>query len=166
MRSAVAFPGLSWSRTFRTRAPVRFTSAYTEAEAVRKKVGDRPTTCTEPFNFVRKMACPFGWDWGSTLVTAGMWRPACPDRDSARPPPRMDVEVVPTATGCQVMITARTLIRDLLPARRPAAPGGRRRSGPDHLAARRAPHHRRARLDGRTGPARRRRALRQPRRSA
>ncbi|MFD1939749.1 glycoside hydrolase family 2 protein [Nonomuraea mangrovi] len=55
---------------------VRFTSAYTEAEAVRKEVGDRPTTYTEPFNFVRKMACSFGWDWGPTLVTAGMWRPA------------------------------------------------------------------------------------------
>ncbi|MDP9867934.1 hypothetical protein J2S55_007200 [Streptosporangium brasiliense] len=80
---------------------------------MRKQVGDRPTTCTEPFNFVRKMACSSGWDWGPTLVTAGMWRSACPDRDFACPPPRMDVEVVPTATGCQVMITARTLIRDL-----------------------------------------------------
>ncbi|MFE3450389.1 glycoside hydrolase family 2 protein [Nonomuraea sp. NPDC059194] len=54
---------------------VRFTSAYTEAEAVRAKVGDRPTTYSEPFNFVRKMACSFGWDWGPTLVTAGIWRP-------------------------------------------------------------------------------------------
>ncbi|NRQ36709.1 glycoside hydrolase family 2 protein [Nonomuraea sp. NN258] len=54
---------------------VRFTSAYTEAESVRKEVGDRPTTYTEPFNFVRKMASSFGWDWGPTLVTAGLWRP-------------------------------------------------------------------------------------------
>jgi beta-mannosidase len=27
-------------------------------------------------SFVRKMACNFGWDWGPSLVTAGMWRPA------------------------------------------------------------------------------------------
>ncbi|GAA2878854.1 beta-mannosidase [Actinoplanes cyaneus] len=54
---------------------VRFTSAYTEADAVREKLGDRPNAYPEPFNLVRKMACSFGWDWGPTLVTAGIWRP-------------------------------------------------------------------------------------------
>ncbi|MFD9538611.1 glycoside hydrolase family 2 protein [Streptomyces sp. NPDC060022] len=54
---------------------VRFTSAYTEAEALREKLGDRPATYREPFQFIRKMACSFGWDWGPTLVTAGLWRP-------------------------------------------------------------------------------------------
>jgi beta-mannosidase len=54
---------------------VRFTSAYTEAHAVREKLGPRPNAYPEPFNFVRKMACSFGWDWGPTLVTAGIWRP-------------------------------------------------------------------------------------------
>ena len=28
-----------------------------------------------PFNFIRKMACNFGWDWGPSLVTAGVWQP-------------------------------------------------------------------------------------------
>jgi beta-mannosidase len=55
---------------------VAFTSAYTEAEAVRDALGPRPNAYPEPFNFVRKMACSFGWDWGPTLVTAGVWRPA------------------------------------------------------------------------------------------
>ncbi|WP_051951756.1 glycoside hydrolase family 2 protein [Actinacidiphila yeochonensis] len=53
---------------------VAFTSAYEEAEAVRAALGPRPNAYPEPFNFVRKMACSFGWDWGPTLVTAGIWR--------------------------------------------------------------------------------------------
>ncbi|GAB1692523.1 glycoside hydrolase family 2 protein [Krasilnikovia sp. M28-CT-15] len=54
---------------------VRFTSAYTEAEKVRDLLGARDNAYPEPFNFIRKMACSFGWDWGPTLVTAGIWRP-------------------------------------------------------------------------------------------
>ncbi|NGN63320.1 glycoside hydrolase family 2 protein [Streptomyces sp. A7024] len=54
---------------------VRFTSAYTEAEAQRERLGARPNSYPEPFQYLRKMACSFGWDWGPTLVTAGMWRP-------------------------------------------------------------------------------------------
>ncbi|MEU7908540.1 glycosyl hydrolase 2 galactose-binding domain-containing protein [Actinoplanes sp. NPDC049118] len=54
---------------------VRFTSAYTEAERVRDALGPRPNAYPEPFQFIRKMACAFGWDWGPTLVTAGIWRP-------------------------------------------------------------------------------------------
>ncbi|GAB2568923.1 beta-mannosidase [Paractinoplanes abujensis] len=53
---------------------VRFTSAYAEAERLRAQLGERPNAYPEPFNFVRKMACSFGWDWGPTLVTAGIWR--------------------------------------------------------------------------------------------
>ncbi|GAA1685220.1 glycoside hydrolase family 2 protein [Nonomuraea maheshkhaliensis] len=54
---------------------VLFTSAYTEAEAQQERLGARPNAYAEPFNFVRKMAASFGWDWGPTLVTAGIWRP-------------------------------------------------------------------------------------------
>ncbi|AEV84768.1 beta-mannosidase [Actinoplanes sp. SE50] len=54
---------------------VRFESAYTEAERVRELLGARDNAYPEPFNFIRKMACSFGWDWGPTLVTAGIWRP-------------------------------------------------------------------------------------------
>ncbi|MEV7886588.1 glycoside hydrolase family 2 protein [Streptomyces sp. NPDC002817] len=58
------------------RLSVRFASAYAEAEAVRGKLGERPAAYHEPFQYIRKMACSFGWDWGPTLVTAGIWRPA------------------------------------------------------------------------------------------
>jgi beta-mannosidase len=58
------------------RLAIRFDSAYRHAEEVRERLGERPNAYPEPFNFIRKMACNFGWDWGPTLVTAGIWRPA------------------------------------------------------------------------------------------
>lgn len=54
---------------------VVFASPYGYAEAVRAEVGDRPGAYAEPYQFIRKMACGFGWDWGPTLVTSGIWRP-------------------------------------------------------------------------------------------
>lgn len=54
---------------------VRFDSAYGYAEAVRDALGERPNAYPEPFQYIRKMACNFGWDWGPTLVTAGIWQP-------------------------------------------------------------------------------------------
>jgi beta-mannosidase len=53
---------------------VRFASAYRYAEHVRETLGDRPNAYPEPFPFIRKMACNFGWDWGPTLVGAGIWQ--------------------------------------------------------------------------------------------
>ncbi|WBB68540.1 glycoside hydrolase family 2 protein [Micromonospora sp. WMMD812] len=54
---------------------VLFESAYRYAEGHRDRLGDRPNAYPEPFHFIRKMACNFGWDWGPTLVTAGIWQP-------------------------------------------------------------------------------------------
>ncbi|MCZ9350935.1 glycoside hydrolase family 2 protein [Streptomyces mutabilis] len=54
---------------------VEFASAYDEAASVRALTGERPNVYPEPFQYIRKMACSFGWDWGPTLVTAGIWRP-------------------------------------------------------------------------------------------
>ncbi|WP_394428291.1 glycoside hydrolase family 2 protein [Streptomyces sp. SGAir0957] len=53
---------------------VTFDSAYDEAHAVKALTGERPNAYPEPFQYIRKMACSFGWDWGPTVVTAGMWR--------------------------------------------------------------------------------------------
>ncbi|MFJ6195580.1 glycoside hydrolase family 2 protein [Micromonospora sp. NPDC092111] len=53
---------------------VRFDSAYRYAEGQRDRLGDRPNAYPEPFQFIRKMACNFGWDWGPTVVTAGIWQ--------------------------------------------------------------------------------------------
>ncbi|XVU24417.1 glycoside hydrolase family 2 protein [Actinoplanes sp. CA-054009] len=54
---------------------ITFTSAYAYAEAEQQRLGHRPNAYDEPFNFIRKQACNFGWDWGPTLVTAGIWQP-------------------------------------------------------------------------------------------
>jgi len=42
------------------------------AEAVRPL--PRADVYDLPFNQVRKMACSFGWDWGPTTLTSGLWR--------------------------------------------------------------------------------------------
>lgn len=57
---------------------VDFQSAYEHGEEVRKRLGsaaDIPQNYPGPSNLIRKMACNFGWDWGPTVVTAGIWKP-------------------------------------------------------------------------------------------
>jgi beta-mannosidase len=51
---------------------VRFASAYTEAEAACERLGQRAGEYPEPLQFIRKMACSFGWVWGPPLATAGI----------------------------------------------------------------------------------------------
>ncbi len=55
---------------------VRFDSAALYARAMREKMGDLPNVYPdfEPYNFIRKNACNFGWDWGPTLITCGIWK--------------------------------------------------------------------------------------------
>ncbi|WP_333739658.1 glycoside hydrolase family 2 protein [Streptomyces sp. IBSBF 2806] len=104
---------------------VRFVSAYGEAEAVRAIVGERPNVYPAPSQYIRKMACSFGWDWGPTLVTAGMWRPVRLEHWSTARIARMrplvtvsqetgrvevHVEVERTATGTGRRLTARVTV--------------------------------------------------------
>ena len=55
---------------------VTFASALRSARDEAARLGERPRAYGPPFNFIRKAACNFGWDWGPTLVTAGIWREA------------------------------------------------------------------------------------------
>ncbi len=54
---------------------VTFHSAYAYGAEMEKHYGYRPNNYPGPGNLIRKMACNFGWDWGPTLVTAGLWKP-------------------------------------------------------------------------------------------
>jgi beta-mannosidase len=55
-------------------------SATAYAEAERERLEDRPRAYSPPYNFIRKMACSFGWDWGPDLRTAGLWKPVLLER--------------------------------------------------------------------------------------
>lgn len=54
---------------------ILFESAWTRGEALERHYEPRPNNYPGPANLMRKMACNFGWDWGPTLVTAGIWKP-------------------------------------------------------------------------------------------
>jgi beta-mannosidase len=54
---------------------IKFNSPYAYAEEQLRRLGYRPNAYDEPFNFIRKQACNFGWDWGPILVTSGIWQP-------------------------------------------------------------------------------------------
>jgi beta-mannosidase len=75
MHRQYRFPVTSGLRPGENAIEVRFESAYRYAEGQRDELGPRPNAYPEPFNFIRKMACNFGWDWGPNVVTAGIWRP-------------------------------------------------------------------------------------------
>lgn len=50
--------------------PIHVSAAEAEEE-----VGHLPRPYPFPYPYVRKSACNFGWDWGPSYVTAGIWRP-------------------------------------------------------------------------------------------
>lgn len=54
---------------------VRFTSPVVHAENMRAQLGHMPANVYGGwFNYIRKMACNFGWDWGPIVPTSGIWR--------------------------------------------------------------------------------------------
>jgi beta-mannosidase len=54
---------------------ISFGSAWDAAHECEAQIGELPRPYAEPYPFVRKSACNFGWDWGPHYVTAGIWQP-------------------------------------------------------------------------------------------
>ncbi|GAA3824234.1 glycoside hydrolase family 2 protein [Sphaerisporangium flaviroseum] len=74
MHRSYRFPVRHLLREGENSLQVRFGSPYSYIDERRAELGDRPGSYDEPYQFIRKMACNFGWDWGPTLVTSGIWR--------------------------------------------------------------------------------------------
>lgn len=75
MHRSYRFPVRELLREGENTLCVIFESPYEYAEKQRAALGERPGAYDEPYQFIRKMACNFGWDWGPTVVTSGIWRP-------------------------------------------------------------------------------------------
>ncbi len=54
---------------------VTFAAPVPGAVRLSEELGPRPCAYEQPFNAIRKMACSYGWDWGPSLTTSGIWRP-------------------------------------------------------------------------------------------
>lgn len=53
---------------------VLFVAQEDWADEQENLLGRYPNAYSDPTNQIRKMACNYGWDWGPTLVTAGIWK--------------------------------------------------------------------------------------------
>ncbi|MBC7772371.1 MAG: glycoside hydrolase family 2 protein [Pyrinomonadaceae bacterium] len=54
---------------------IRFRSPLKHIRAEEARLGSRPVNGDwDPYIFIRKAACNFGWDWGPKVPTAGVWR--------------------------------------------------------------------------------------------
>ncbi len=54
---------------------IAFKAPLTDAEEHVAKLGLYPRPYDMPYNYQRKMACSYGWDWGPITVTSGIWKP-------------------------------------------------------------------------------------------
>ncbi|GAA1511471.1 beta-mannosidase [Agromyces terreus] len=66
------------------RIEVVFESAWDAAAERERSFGPLPTPYDEPYPYIRKSACNFGWDWGPHYVTAGIWQPIAIEAWSGR----------------------------------------------------------------------------------
>jgi len=53
---------------------IDFKAPLTDAEEHVKELGLYPRPYDMPYNYQRKMACSYGWDWGPITITSGIWK--------------------------------------------------------------------------------------------
>jgi len=54
---------------------VLFEAPLSNAESQVEKLGLYPRPYNMPYNYQRKMACSYGWDWGPITISSGIWKP-------------------------------------------------------------------------------------------
>jgi len=54
---------------------IKFSAPLTEALVRQNEQGIYPNPYDMPYNYFRKMACSYGWDWGPITITSGIWKP-------------------------------------------------------------------------------------------
>ena len=54
---------------------IDFKAPLPEALKRQSEQGIYPNPYNMPYNYFRKMACSFGWDWGPITGTSGIWKP-------------------------------------------------------------------------------------------
>ena len=54
---------------------IYFAAPLTDAEVQVAKLGVYPRPYEMPYNYQRKMACSYGWDWGPITISSGIWKP-------------------------------------------------------------------------------------------
>lgn len=76
MHLAYRFDARRALRHGRNELSIIFHSPLNYARHWEKTLGPLPRSNGDggPFNFIRKMACNFGWDWGPVCVTSGVWK--------------------------------------------------------------------------------------------
>lgn len=53
---------------------IRFQAPLTNAQEQAEKLGHYPRPYDMPYNYQRKMACSYGWDWGPVTISSGIWK--------------------------------------------------------------------------------------------
>ena len=53
---------------------VHFKAPLSDAEEQVEKLGLYPRPYDMPYNYQRKMACSYGWDWGPITISSGIWK--------------------------------------------------------------------------------------------
>lgn len=90
-------------RSDRNQLVVGFRSPVNHAARRSLEFGMLPNPYpSAPFHSIRKMVASFGWDWGLSTATSGIWRPVRLESWTAARLDRVLIEAVPTAQGGQV----------------------------------------------------------------
>lgn len=54
---------------------IDFEAPLSNAEVQVRELGLYPRPYNMPYNYQRKMACSYGWDWGPITISSGIWKP-------------------------------------------------------------------------------------------